>query len=98
MTVSANKVLGPSSFARMKKKEQKITMITAYDYPGAKSVSQTGVEIILVGDSLGNVILGYDGTIGVTMDDMVVHSVGPVRHKIEYRYALYELSHLHGRN
>ncbi len=74
MTVSANKILGPSSFARMKKKGQKITMITAYDYPGAKSVSQTGVEIILVGDSLGNVILGYDGTIGVTMDDMVVHS------------------------
>jgi len=56
----------------MKSKEP-IVMITAYDYPTAKIASESGAEIILVGDSLGNVILGYDSTIPVTMDDMIMH-------------------------
>jgi len=56
----------------MKGKEP-IVMITAYDYPTAKIANESGAEIILVGDSLGNVILGYDSTIPVTMEDMVIH-------------------------
>ncbi len=56
----------------MKGKEP-ITMITAYDYPTARIANEAGIDIILVGDSLGNVILGYDSTIPVTMEDMLMH-------------------------
>jgi 3-methyl-2-oxobutanoate hydroxymethyltransferase len=61
----------------MKKRGQRIAMITAYDYPSAQLVDEAGVPIILVGDSLGMVVLGYDSTIPVTMDDML-HHVKPV--------------------
>jgi len=57
----------------MKEEGRKITMLTAYDYPTAVILDEAGVDIILVGDSLGNVILGYANTIPVTMDDMVRH-------------------------
>lgn len=93
MTVSANKIPGPSSFSRMKKKGQKITMITAYDYPGAKSVSQTGIDTILVGDSLGMVVLGYDSTIYVTMDDMVRHSKA-VRRGAPYKFIISDMPYM----
>lgn len=56
----------------MKGKEP-ITMITAYDYPTAKIASEAGIDLLLVGDSLGNVLLGYDSTIPVTMEDMLMH-------------------------
>ncbi|MGC9772334.1 3-methyl-2-oxobutanoate hydroxymethyltransferase [Fervidobacterium islandicum] len=56
----------------MKGKEP-IVMLTAYDYPTAKIASESGVDIILVGDSLGNVVLGYDSTIPVTMEEMLMH-------------------------
>ncbi|MCX7653095.1 MAG: 3-methyl-2-oxobutanoate hydroxymethyltransferase [Fervidobacterium sp.] len=56
----------------MKGKEP-ITMITAYDYPTAKIAYEAGIELLLVGDSLGNVLLGYDSTIPVTMEDMLIH-------------------------
>ena len=56
-----------------KKGKEKITMVTAYDYYSAKQVDEAGVDMILVGDSLGMVVLGYDSTIKVTMDDMVHH-------------------------
>lgn len=60
-------------FQEAKKTGQRITMLTAYDYPMAKMVDEAGIDAILVGDSLGNAVLGYDSTIPVTMDDMVHH-------------------------
>lgn len=58
----------------MKQSNEAITMITAYDYPTAILVEQAGAEMILVGDSLGMVVLGYDSTVPVTMSDMVHHT------------------------
>jgi len=63
-----------NSYKKMKKKGEKIVMITAYDYPSGKYVQEADADIILVGDSLGMVVLGYEDTINVTMDDMVHHS------------------------
>lgn len=57
----------------------KIPVITAYDYPMAKLADQAGIPVILVGDSLGMTVLGYDSTIKVTMDDMVHHAKAVVR-------------------
>ena len=53
---------------------QRLTMLTAYDYPMAKAVDESGIDIILVGDSLGMVVLGYENTLSVTMDDMIRHA------------------------
>jgi 3-methyl-2-oxobutanoate hydroxymethyltransferase len=58
---------------------QKISMLTAYDYPFAKILDEAGVDIILVGDSLGNVVLGYKDTRSVTMDDMFHHTKAVAR-------------------
>nr|WP_251378420.1 3-methyl-2-oxobutanoate hydroxymethyltransferase [Paenibacillus sp. YPG26] len=58
----------------MKQDGEKLTMITAYDYPSARLAEEAGVDMLLVGDSLGNVVLGYDSTVPVTIDDMVYHS------------------------
>ena len=56
-----------------------LVMLTAYDAPGAKMVSEAGADIILVGDSLGMVVLGYDDTLKVTIDDMVHHTAAVAR-------------------
>ena len=57
-----------------KKSSQKITMLTAYDYPMARIIDAAEIDIILVGDSLGMVVLGYDSTLPVTMEDMIRHA------------------------
>lgn len=64
---------------QMKQAGQKIAMLTAYDYPTAKLLDQSGVPMLLVGDSLGNVVLGYDSTLPVTMEDMLHHIKAVVR-------------------
>jgi 3-methyl-2-oxobutanoate hydroxymethyltransferase len=63
----------------MKERGEKITMLTAYDYPMARAVDEAGIDIILVGDTVGMVILGHPTTLPVTMDDMVHHSQAVVR-------------------
>ena len=63
----------------MKQKGELITMLTAYDYSTAKIVDEVGVPLILVGDSLGMVVLGYESTIPVTMDEMIHHTKTVVR-------------------
>jgi 3-methyl-2-oxobutanoate hydroxymethyltransferase len=63
----------------MKQKKEKIPMLTAYDYVTAKMVDQASVPLILVGDSLGMVMLGYESTIPVTMDEMIHHTKAVVR-------------------
>lgn len=63
-----------SVIRNMKQKGEKITMLTAYDYSTARIVDEAGIDMILVGDSLGMVVLGYDSTLPVTMEDMVRHT------------------------
>lgn len=62
-----------STFLQMKEKKEKITMLTAYDYSMAKCLDAAGVDSILVGDSLGMTMLGYENTLSVTLDDMIHH-------------------------
>ena len=73
MRISINKI------KEMKQKGEKITMLTAYDYVTAKLVEEAGIPLILVGDSLGMVVLGYESTIPVTMEEMLHHSKAAVR-------------------
>jgi 3-methyl-2-oxobutanoate hydroxymethyltransferase len=68
-----------NAIKEMKAKKEKIVMLTAYDYSTAKLVDEAGVPLILVGDSLGMVILGYDSTIPVTMDEMIHHTKAVAR-------------------
>ncbi|WFA08657.1 3-methyl-2-oxobutanoate hydroxymethyltransferase [Tissierella sp. Yu-01] len=58
---------------KMKKSGEKVTWVTAYDYPMASFAEQAGIDMILVGDSLGMVVLGYEGTVPVSMDDCISH-------------------------
>ena len=62
------------TFAKAKEEGTKISMLTAYDYSTAKLMNDAGINSILVGDSLGNVMLGYEDTISVTMEDMIHHT------------------------
>lgn len=79
MTAPMNKMHSPQSFALMKQKGQKITMITAYDFASGSAVAATDIDVILVGDSLGMVVLGFDSTMKVSMEDMISHGAATVR-------------------
>lgn len=68
-----------ATFRQYRAEGKKITMLTAYDFPTAKLLDAAGIDAILVGDSLGNVVLGYGSTLPVTMDDMVHHVKAVVR-------------------
>lgn len=64
---------------QQKKDHDKITMLTAYDYSTAKLMDETGINMLLVGDSLGMVMLGYEDTLSVTMEDMIHHTAAVAR-------------------
>ena len=68
-----------STFQKAKMEGKKVTMLTAYDYSTAKLIDEAGIDSILVGDSLGNVMLGYEDTISVTMEDMIHHGAAVAR-------------------
>ena len=67
------------SFREAKQKGEKICLLTAYDYSTARLMDEAGINGILVGDSLGNVMLGYEDTISVTMEDMIHHGAAVAR-------------------
>ena len=62
-----------ATFAEMKARGEKISMLTCYDYSTAKLMDNAGINAVLVGDSLGNVMLGYEDTLSVTMEDMITY-------------------------
>lgn len=73
---------------RAKKRDaKKITMLTAYDYPMARIIDDVGIDVILVGDSLGMVVLGYDSTVPVTMEEML-HHCKAVRRGTKYAFLI----------
>lgn len=68
-----------STLKKQKDNKEKITMLTCYDYSMAKLMDEAGIEILLIGDSLGNTMLGYDTTLPVTMEDMIAHTAAVSR-------------------
>lgn len=68
-----------AAFKKMKADQESIAMVTAYDYPAAKLAEEAGIDLILVGDTLGMVVLGYESTVSVTLDDMIVHTKAVMR-------------------
>src|SRR5262245_31606847 len=68
-----------TEFRERKERGPKIAVLTAYDYPTARIVDQAGVDMVLVGDSLGMVCLGYPDTVSVTMEEMLHHTAAAAR-------------------
>src|SRR4026209_1668672 len=66
-------------FRLMKQRGEKITALTAYDYPTARLLDESGIDVILVGDSVGMVVLGYEDTTEVTLEEMVHHTRAAAR-------------------
>jgi 3-methyl-2-oxobutanoate hydroxymethyltransferase len=73
------KKMSTTRLKKMKADGIPISMITAYDYPSAKLAEEAGVDVILVGDSLGNAVLGYESTLPVTLEDMIYHTKAVTR-------------------
>lgn len=76
--VSKDRVTAPG-LAEMKARGEKISVLTAYDYPWARMIDEAGIDVALVGDSLGMVVLGYETTLQVTLEDMVRHTAAVAR-------------------
>ena len=74
------KITAPA-IVEMKRRGEIVSVVTAYDYPTARLADEAGVEILLVGDSVGTVVLGYESTLPVTMDDMLHHVKAVTRAK-----------------
>src|SRR5262249_33513799 len=74
------KVTAPN-IVEMKRRGELITSVTAYDFPTARLADEAGVDIVLVGDSVGTVVLGYESTLPVTVDDIVHHTRAVARAK-----------------
>ncbi len=69
-----DKKITPCEIKKKKKKDEKIVFLTAYDYPSAKILDKTDIDGVLVGDSVGNTVLGYENTLPVSMDEMIHHT------------------------
>ena len=67
------------TFSQAKEKNERLSMLTAYDYSTAKLIDEAGLDAVLVGDSLGMVCLGYENTLSVTMEDMIHHTAAVSR-------------------
>ncbi len=74
----------------MKHSGEKITMLTAYDYPTSRFLDEAGIDIMLVGDSVGPVVLGYENTLPVTMEEMIHHTKAVVRGR-EYAHVVFDM-------
>ena len=74
MSAETDRPVTIAQLLRMKTEGEIISMITAYDHPTATLVDQAGIDVVLVGDSVGNNVLGYDSTVPVTMDEMLHHT------------------------
>lgn len=93
MTETRKKITLPYLFKKVEDK-QPITWLTCYDYPTAYLQEQAGIEMILVGDSLGMTMLGFDSTLPVKMDDMIRHAGRETRRinrLFGRRYAVYDV-------
>ena len=82
----AEKKITTGVLKKMKEKGEKITMLTAYDSLMAAQIDESGVEMILVGDSVANVLLGYENTIPVTMEEMLHHCRAVTRERKEHSW------------
>lgn len=79
MSNDSTEILTIPSLQAKKEKKEKIVALTAYDFPIARVIDKAGIDLILVGDSLGMVVLGYENTIPVTMEEMIHHTKPVVR-------------------
>src|SRR4026208_688946 len=73
-TAEPGRPVAVADIAKMRVDGQRIAMLTAYDYPTARIVDEAGIPLILVGDSLGMVMLGYDTTVRVSIEEMLHHT------------------------